>query len=59
VPLTRALNAAVPLGREIPPEFYTPIAQVLAFVALLKARGGASGVRDNPHASSHSFGAAS
>ncbi|HEY0249486.1 MAG TPA: EscU/YscU/HrcU family type III secretion system export apparatus switch protein [Gryllotalpicola sp.] len=50
VPLTRALHAAVPLGREIPPEFYTPIAQVLAFVALLKARGAATGVRDNPHA---------
>jgi flagellar biosynthetic protein FlhB len=59
VPLARALHSTVPLGREIPPEFYTPIAQVLAFVALLKARGAASGVRDNPHASSHSFGAAS
>jgi len=51
VPLTRALHQQVPVGREIPPEFYTPIAQVLAFVAMLKARGAASGVRDNPHAS--------
>ncbi|GAA4185626.1 flagellar biosynthesis protein FlhB [Gryllotalpicola kribbensis] len=52
VPLTRALHAQVAVGREIPPEFYTQIAQVLAFVAMLKARGAASGVRDNPHASS-------
>jgi flagellar biosynthetic protein FlhB len=51
ITLTRALHAQVQVGREIPPEFYTPIAQVLAFVAMLKARGGASGVRDNPHAS--------
>ncbi|GAA4158493.1 flagellar biosynthesis protein FlhB [Gryllotalpicola daejeonensis] len=50
VPLTRALHAQVAVGREIPPEFFTPIAQVLAFVAMLKTRGAASGVRDNPHA---------
>jgi flagellar biosynthetic protein FlhB len=59
VPLTRALHAQVAVGREIPPEFYTPIAQVLAFVAMLKARGAASGVRDNPHASRLTTGAAS
>jgi flagellar biosynthetic protein FlhB len=57
VPLARAINAQVALGREIPPELYTPVAQVLAFVQLLKARGAASGVRDNPHAaSSPTFG---
>ena len=58
VPLTRALHAQVAVGREIPPEFYTPIAQVLAFVAMLKARGASSGVRDNPHAD-RSLGVAS
>lgn len=48
VPLTRALHARVPLGREIPAEFYTIVAQVLTFVAMLRRRGAASGVHDLP-----------
>lgn len=48
IPLTRALHAAVPLGGEIPPEYYTIIAQVLTFVAMLKRRGSARGVHDLP-----------
>jgi flagellar biosynthetic protein FlhB len=44
IPLTRALHKACELGQEIPVELYTAVAQVLAFVMALKARGAAKGV---------------
>jgi flagellar biosynthetic protein FlhB len=44
VPLARALHSACDLGQEIPVEFYSAVAAVLAFVMQLKARGSASGV---------------
>ncbi|HBQ45562.1 MAG TPA: flagellar biosynthesis protein FlhB, partial [Ruminococcaceae bacterium] len=31
-PLARALYAAVEIGMEIPPEFYTPLAEIMAWV---------------------------
>jgi flagellar biosynthesis protein FlhB len=48
VPLARALYKACDLGQEIPPELYGAVAQVLAFVMTLKARGSAAGVHRNP-----------
>jgi len=43
-PLARALHASCEIGQEIPPAFYTAVAQVLAFVLSLKARGSAAGL---------------
>jgi flagellar biosynthetic protein FlhB len=40
VPLARALHGACALGQEIPAEFFTPVAHVLAFVMALQKRGG-------------------
>lgn len=40
IPLARSLYAACEVGQEIPVDMFTPIAQVLAFVMLLKRRGG-------------------
>ena len=48
VPLARALHGACELGQEIPVEFYTAVAGVLAFVMSLKARGGSAGVHTLP-----------
>ncbi|MDQ4504128.1 EscU/YscU/HrcU family type III secretion system export apparatus switch protein [Sinomonas sp. ASV322] len=48
VPLARALHAACELGQEIPVEFYTAVAGVLAFVMALKARGAAAGLHTLP-----------
>jgi flagellar biosynthetic protein FlhB len=48
VPLARALHAACEIGDEIPVEFYTAVAGVLAFVMALKARGAAAGVHALP-----------
>jgi flagellar biosynthetic protein FlhB len=48
VPLTRALHSACDIGQEIPAEFYTAVAGVLAFVMALKARGAAAGVHTVP-----------
>jgi flagellar biosynthetic protein FlhB len=42
IPLARALHSACELGEEIPVELYNAVAQVLAFVLALKARGGSS-----------------
>lgn len=39
VPLARGLYAAVDVDREIPVEFYGPVAEVLAFVYSLKEKG--------------------
>ncbi len=44
VPLARSLHAACALGQEIPLEFFTPVAHVLAFVMALKRRGGSPGI---------------
>ena len=48
VPLARALHAACEVGREIPEELYTAVAQVLAFVERLKKRGAARGSHTMP-----------
>ena len=40
-PLARALYKLTPVGREIPPELYVAVAEVLAFVFRLKNRGAA------------------
>jgi flagellar biosynthesis protein FlhB len=39
IPLARALHKACAIGQEIPFEFFTQVAQVLAFVMALKKRG--------------------
>ena len=43
IPLARALHATCDVGDEIPGELFTAVAQVLAFVMMLKHRGGAAG----------------
>ncbi|NJC71777.1 EscU/YscU/HrcU family type III secretion system export apparatus switch protein [Planosporangium thailandense] len=48
VPLARALYKACDLGSEIPPDLYAAVAQVLAFVMTLKARGSAAGIHRTP-----------
>jgi flagellar biosynthetic protein FlhB len=49
IPLARALEKSVEVGREIPAEFYGTVAKVLAFVMSLKARGSAAGTHRNPN----------
>jgi len=44
IPLARALHSACEVGEEVPAEFYTAVAQVLAFVMGLKAKGSAGGM---------------
>ncbi|GAA1917023.1 flagellar biosynthesis protein FlhB [Microbacterium aoyamense] len=51
IPLARALHAACDIGREIPVELYTAVAQVLAFVDHLKRRGSPRGTHTMPAAS--------
>lgn len=48
VPLARAVYAACDLDREIPGELFAAVAQVLAFVLSLKARGSAAGTHKLP-----------
>jgi flagellar biosynthetic protein FlhB len=48
VPLARALYKACDLDREIPGELFAAVAQVLAFVLSLKARGSAAGTHKLP-----------
>ncbi len=48
VPLARALHAACDIGQEIPVELYGAVAQVLAFLFALKARGVAAGTHVVP-----------
>jgi flagellar biosynthetic protein FlhB len=43
VPLARTLYQACEVNQEIPPELYTAVATVLAFVMALKAKGSAAG----------------
>ena len=43
VPLARALHKACDVGQEIPPELFTAVATVLAFVLALKRKGSAAG----------------
>ncbi len=56
VPLARALHAACEIGREIPEELYTAVAQVLAFIEHLKRRGSARGTHTMPFASTRERG---
>lgn len=44
IPLARALYGACEIGQEVPAEFYTAVATVLAFVMALRARGSAAGL---------------
>lgn len=46
VPLARALHSSCELGDEIPAELYAAVAQVLAFIFSLKARGVAAGTHE-------------
>lgn len=48
VPLARAVHAACDLDQEIPAELFAAVAQVLAFVLSLKARGSAVGTHKVP-----------
>jgi flagellar biosynthetic protein FlhB len=56
VPLARALHSACEIGREIPEELYTAVAQVLAFIEHLKRRGSARGTHTMPFASTRERG---
>jgi flagellar biosynthetic protein FlhB len=46
VPLARALYGACEVGQEVPPDFYTAVATVLAFVMALRSRGSAAGLHN-------------
>lgn len=48
IPLARSLHSTCEAGDEIPPESYTEVARVLAFVMKLKSRGAASGIHNAP-----------
>ncbi|RZS91442.1 flagellar biosynthetic protein FlhB [Motilibacter rhizosphaerae] len=48
IPLARAIYASAEVGDEIPPELYTAVARVLAFVLSLRARGSAAGTHKLP-----------
>lgn len=48
--LARALHASVEVGHEIPEHLYTAVAQVLAFVQHLRARGSGHGTHTMPPA---------
>jgi flagellar biosynthesis protein FlhB len=50
VPLARALHSMCEVGQEIPAELYSAVAQVLAFVMGLQARGVAAGSHVSPTA---------
>lgn len=52
VPLARSLHKACEVGQEIPPEMYTAVARILAFVLSLKSRGSAAGMHKAPAARS-------
>ena len=56
IPLARALHSACEIGREIPEELYTAVAQVLAFIEHLKRRGSARGTHTMPFASTRDRG---
>jgi flagellar biosynthesis protein FlhB len=48
-PLARALHRGCEIGAEIPPELYQAVAQVLAFVLNLRARGSSAGLHRPAH----------
>ncbi len=48
VPLARAVYTSTEVGMEIPAELFAAVAQVLAFVLSLKARGSAAGTHKLP-----------
>lgn len=56
IPLARAVHAACDIGREIPEELYTAVAQVLAFIEHLKRRGSARGTHTMPFATTRDRG---
>jgi flagellar biosynthetic protein FlhB len=56
IPLARALHSACEIGREIPEELYTAVAQVLAFIEHLKRRGSARGTHTMPFSSARERG---
>ncbi|KQR38268.1 MULTISPECIES: flagellar biosynthesis protein FlhB [unclassified Microbacterium] len=56
IPLARALHSACDIGREIPEELYTAVAQVLAFIEHLKRRGSARGTHTMPFDSTRDRG---
>lgn len=56
IPLARALHGACEIGREIPEELYTAVAQVLAFIEHLKRRGSARGTHTMPFANTRERG---
>lgn len=48
IPLARALHASCEIGQTIPPQLFTAVARVLAFVMQLKAKGASAGFH-RPH----------
>jgi flagellar biosynthetic protein FlhB len=55
VPLARALHKACDIGDEIPADLYAAVAQVLAFLFALKARGVAAGTHVVPGTPQHAL----
>ncbi len=53
VPLARAVYAACEIGESVPAELYGAVAQVLAFVFGLRARGSAAGTHTVPQPALH------
>ena len=56
IPLARMLHSMCDVGREIPEELYTAVAQVLAFIEHLKRRGSARGTHTIPAESTRNRG---
>lgn len=56
IPLARAIHAACEIGKEIPEELYTAVAQVLAFIEHLKRRGSARGTHTMPFSTTRERG---
>ncbi|MCW2610181.1 MAG: flhB [Cryptosporangiaceae bacterium] len=48
IPLARALYKSCEVGQEVPPEMFTAVATVLAFVMALKSKGSAAGMHRVP-----------
>ncbi len=49
IPLARAIHGSCEIGQEVPAELYAAVAQVLAFVMGLRARGVAAGSHVSPN----------
>lgn len=48
IPLARAIYKACEIGHEIPPELYSAVARVLAFIFALNRKGAAAGIHKLP-----------